>query len=177
MRTNLRLLAAIGLMLVTGLSASAQVDKAAARSARPLWGSCGAEIKAALERQDGVADIVIDMRSNVVFVVFKPNTHFEPKVLRDAAKAAETAFPLMQIVAHGHLVAEGDQHFFIAGQDRFLVLEPTDAAKPLPALNEDVSVVASLDDSADPMRIKIVQSGPPPEPAAPAEQAGHEHAE
>ena len=36
MRTNSRLILAILLMLVAGVSASAQVEKAAARSARPL---------------------------------------------------------------------------------------------------------------------------------------------
>ena len=112
------------------------------------------------------------MRSNVVFVVFKPDTHFEPQVLRDAAKAADTVFPIIQIVARGHVVEEGEKHFFLAGKDRFLVIEPAASAQPLPAPNEDVSVVASLDDSADPLRIKIVQSAPA-EQAAPAEHAEH----
>lgn len=120
------------------------------------------------------------MRSNVVFVVYKPNTHFDPVVLRDAAKAADTVFPIIQIVARGHVIQEGEQHFFLAGPDRFLVIEPPAEAKPLPAVDENVSVVASLDDSVDPARIKIVQTLPPPE-AAPAEhvehgQAEHEHA-
>jgi hypothetical protein len=115
------------------------------------------------------------MRSNVVFVVFKPNTHFEPKILRDAAKAADTVFPIIQLVARGHVVEEGEKHFFLAGEDRFLLIEPPPAAPPLPAPNTDVSVVASLDDSADPLRIKIVQTLPP-EQAAPAEHAEHEHA-
>jgi hypothetical protein len=115
------------------------------------------------------------MRNNVVFVVFKPDYHFEPKVLRDAAKAADTIFPIIQIVARGHVVEEGEQHYFLAGKDRFLLIEPP-PDKPLPAVDEDVSVVASLDDSVDPMRIKIVQTLPPPE-AAPAGQAEHEHAQ
>jgi len=115
------------------------------------------------------------MRSNVVFVVFKPDTHFEPKVLRDAAKAADTIFPIIQIVARGHVVEEGEQHFFLAGQDRFLVIEPPPSAQPLPAADETVSVVASLDDSVDPARIRIVQTLPPEQPAAP-EPTEHEHA-
>ena len=116
------------------------------------------------------------MRANVVFVQFKPNTHFEPKVLRDAAKAADTIFPIIQIVARGHVVEEGAQHFFLAGEDRFLLIEPPPSAQPLPAADETVSVVASLDDSVDPARIKIVQTlpeaAPPPEGQEP-QHAGH----
>ena len=114
------------------------------------------------------------MRANVVFVQFKPNTHFEPKVLRDAAKAADTIFPIIQIVARGHVVEEGAQHFFLAGEDRFLLIEPPPSAQPLPAVDETVSVVASLDDSVDPARIKIVQTLPPPE-TPPAEPQHAEH--
>ena len=118
------------------------------------------------------------MRANVVFVQFKPNTHFEPKVLRDAAEAADTVFPIIQIVARGHVVEEGEKHFFLAGEDRFLLIEPPPAAQPLPAVDETVSVVASLDDSVDPARIKIVQTLPEQTPAPPQGQAGqpeHQH--
>ena len=116
------------------------------------------------------------MRNNVVFVVFKPNTRFDPKILRMAAEAAETRFPIIQLVARGHVVEEGEKHFFMAGEDKFLVIEPGASGNPLPAANEDVSVVASLDDSSDPLRIKIVQTLPPQQ-AAPPEHAEHEHAQ
>jgi len=118
------------------------------------------------------------MRTNVVFVIFKPNTHFEPAVLRDAAKEADTAFPLMQIVARGKVIEEGDQHFFIAGPDRFLLIEPGPTGTPLPAMNEPVAVIASLDDTVTPHRIKIVQTAPPEPPAAAPEAtapAGQQH--
>ena len=101
------------------------------------------------------------MRSNAVFVIYEPGTPFDPKVLRDAAEEADTFFPLMQIVARGHVVEEGEQHFFIAGEDRFLVIEPGPSSQPLPAPDKTVAVVASLDDSVDPSRIKIVQTLPP----------------
>ncbi len=101
------------------------------------------------------------MRTNVVFVVFKPDQHFEPAVLRDAAKEADTAFPLIQIVARGKVVEEGEKHFFVAGEDRFLVIEPAPTGTPLPAADTPVSVIASLDDSVNPARIKIVQTAPP----------------
>ncbi len=101
------------------------------------------------------------MRTNVVFVIFQPNTPFEPAVLREAAKEADTAFPLIQIVARGRVVEEGEKHFFVAGEDRFLLIEPDASETPWPDPDSEVSVIASLDDSVNPMRIKIVQTAPP----------------
>ena len=101
------------------------------------------------------------MQSNVAFVTFKPNTHFDPALLRNAAEKADTAFPLIQIVASGRIVEEGSKHFLAAGGDRFLLIEPPASAPPLPAASDTVlTVVASVDDSADPIKLKVVQSKP-----------------
>lgn len=103
----------------------------------------------------------MDQQSNVVFVTFNRNTHFEPAVLRNAAEEAGTAFLLIQIIARGRIVEEGDRRFFVAGEDRFLLIEPPASAPPLPAASETaLSVIASVDDSTDPIRLKIVQSKP-----------------
>jgi len=105
--------------------------------------------------------VIVDQQTNVVFVTYNLNTHFEPEVLRNAAEEAGTAFPLIQIIARGRIVKDGDRRFFVAGEDRFLLIEPPASAPPLPAASETaLSVIASVDDSADPIRLKIVQSKP-----------------
>ena len=103
--------------------------------------------------------MIVDQQSNVVFVTYNLNTHFEPEVLRNAAEEAGTSFLLIQIIARGRIVEEGDRRFFVAGNDRFLLIEPPASAPPLPAASV-LSVIASVDDSADPIRLKIVQSTP-----------------
>ena len=101
------------------------------------------------------------MQSNVAFVTFKPNTHFDPALLRNAAEKADTAFPLIQIVARGRIVEEGSKHFLVAGEDRFLLIEPAASAPPLPAASDKVlTVIASVDASAEPVKLKVVQSKP-----------------
>ena len=103
----------------------------------------------------------VDQQSNIVFVTYNPNTHFEPAVLRSAAEKADAAFLLIQIIARGRIVEEGPKHFLVAGEDRFLLLEPPAEAPPLPAVSDTVLVVlASVDDSANPVKLKIVQSKP-----------------
>ena len=107
--------------------------------------------------------MVVDQQSNIVFVTYDPNTHFEPAVLRNAAKEADAAFLVIQILARGRILEEGDKHFLVAGEDRFLLIEPSASAPPLPAASDTVlSVVANVDDSADPMKLKVVQSKPAP---------------
>jgi hypothetical protein len=117
--------------------------------------------------------VIVDQQSNVVFVTYKPDTRFQASILRDAAEEGGAAFLLIQIVARGHVIVEGDQHFFLAGEDRFALLEPKDATTPLPEVDKEVLAIASIDDSTDPIRAHIVQAKPagqvPAEPA-PAEQ-------
>ena len=105
--------------------------------------------------------MIIDQQSNVVFLTYKPNTHFQPEILRAAAEEAEAVFLLIQIVARGRVMEEGTKHFFIAGEDRFALIEPPATSPPLPAASDkELSIIASVDDSADPIRLKIVQSKP-----------------
>jgi hypothetical protein len=113
--------------------------------------------------------VIVDQQSNVVFVTYDLKTHFEPKVLRNAAEVADTTFTIIQIIARGRIVEEGGNHFLVAGEDRFLLIEPPASTPPLPAASETVlSVIATVDDSADPIRLKIVHSKPT-EPSKPAE--------
>ena len=81
--------------------------------------------------------------------------------MQEAADLAEARFLLIQIMARGYVFEEGSKHFLVAGEDRFLLIEPPASAPPLPAPSDtELSVVASVDDSADPIRLKIVQSKP-----------------
>jgi hypothetical protein len=120
-----------------------------------------------LERQDGVADFLIDQQSNIVFISYKPDTHFDPAMLRAVAAEAEAVFVLIQVMGKGRIVEEGEKHFFVAGKDRFAVMETAQAGKPLPPNGVLVSVVASVDDSVSPALLRIVQFNPAVGAAAP----------
>ena len=112
--------------------------------------------------------MIVDQQSNVVYVSYQPNAHFDPTILRLAAEQAEAQFLLIQVMARGRVIEEGVQHFLIAGEDRYLLIEPPASAPPLPESSDtELSIVASVDDSSDPIRLKLVQSKPvEPEPAA-----------
>jgi hypothetical protein len=103
------------------------------------------------------------MQKNIVFVTYKPDTHFDAAILRTAAEKADAEFVLIQIVARGNLVEEGSKHYLVAGDDKFLLVEPP-ADKPLPAPSKDVlSVIGTIDDSQPEMRLKVIQARLPQE--------------
>jgi len=105
--------------------------------------------------------VIVDQQSNVVFVTYQPNTRFEPAILRAAAEEAGAVFLLIQIVARGRVMEEGTKHFFVAGEDRFVLIEPPESAPPLPAASDaELTVIASVDDSANPFKLKVVQAQP-----------------
>jgi hypothetical protein len=100
---------------------------------------------------------------NLVFVTYKPNTHFNPAILRQAAEKADASFVLIQVVAKGSFVEEGAKHYLDCGIDKFLLLEPP-PDKPLPPASKDVmSVIATVDDSQPELRLKVIQASIPKE--------------
>jgi hypothetical protein len=102
---------------------------------------------------------VVDQSSNIFYVTYKPGAHFESSVLRDAAGLVEARLPLIQIRARGYILQEAAKRYLVAGPDRFLLIEPPASAPPLPEPSDALlSVIASVDDSADPTQLKIVQS-------------------
>ena len=105
--------------------------------------------------------MAVDETSNIVFVTYKPNTHFDTAILRAAAEKIDAVFLVIQVSARGRVVEEGKKHFFVAGPDRFLLVEPTGTAPSLPAASDKVlSVIGNVDDSGEPIKLKILQSKP-----------------
>ena len=103
------------------------------------------------------------MQKNIVFVTYKADGHLDVPALRKAAEKADAEFVLIQVVARGHFAEEGSKHYLIAGEDKYLLVEPpTD--KPLPAPSNDVlSVIATVDDSEPELKLKVIQARLPQE--------------
>jgi hypothetical protein len=103
----------------------------------------------------------VDEKSNIVFVTYKPNAHFDTAVLRAAAEKIDGVFLVIQVSARGRVVEEGKKHFFVAGPDRFLLIEPIGSAPPLPPVSEKIlSVIGNVDDSGEMVQLKILQAKP-----------------
>ena len=105
----------------------------------------------ALRRLDGVDQVSISMEKQEIVLTYKGSAGFKPKPLRDAVGQASVKINSFYIEAQGRLRIRGDQQFFDAGRDRFLLVNP-------PKMPDDKTLFISgtvLDDAVDPMELKV----------------------
>src|SRR3972149_202253 len=76
----------------------------------------------ALKRLEGVDRVAISREPQAFVVLYKPNASFDPDGIRDAVGKAEVDVVRFQIQARGRVQVEGTKQFFVAGKDRFLLV-------------------------------------------------------
>ena len=106
----------------------------------------------ALQRLDGVDQVSISMEKQEVAVTYTGTASFQPQLLREAVGHASVTIVRFHVQARGRLRARGDQQIFIAGRDRFLLVNP-------PKMPDDKMLLINgevLNDATDPMELKVV---------------------
>ena len=99
----------------------------------------------ALRRLDGVDKVAISIEKQMFAVFYKDNASFQPKALRGAVAGADVSVVRFHISARGVVQEQNGQMIFIAGKDRFLLIEPPSIPKDTPigvmgtVLNESTS--------------------------------------
>jgi hypothetical protein len=83
-------------------------------------------------------------------VVYKPGASFQPKALRDAVAGLGVEVVRFHVVARGQVQSEGAKLFFLAGKDRFLVVDPPKMPAGVP-----IGIAGVVDDSSSPVQLKI----------------------
>ena len=109
-------------------------------------------MEVAIRRLDGVDQVAISMEKQQVAVTYTGAASFEPAALHEAVGYASVSILRFQIQARGRLQVQGDKQFFIAGKDRFLLINP-------PKMPDDQTLFIGgeiLDDTADLMELKVV---------------------
>lgn len=109
----------------------------------------------AIRRLEGVTDVSISMRTKLVEVTYKPGSSFQPRGIREAAAQAGATVVELQIVARGRAEVDRSKRYFVAGRNRFSLIDS--GALPM---GKTVSVTGTLDDSATPFKLKILESRP-----------------
>ena len=71
-------------LLITTISASAQIDKIEIHTVGISCGSCAAISEIYLRRLDGIAKLSISKSKEQVIVFYKPEARFRPEELREA---------------------------------------------------------------------------------------------
>ena len=109
-------------------------------------------METALRRLDGVEKISINMPKQKFQVSYKPGSSFLPRGIRDAVGKAGVTVVQFQITARGHVQAEGTKRFFIAGKNRFSLVD-----SPQIPPDKPVSVLGTVDDAAEPFLLKVTE--------------------
>ena len=103
-----------------------------------------------LRRLDGVDKVAISIEKQLFAVTYKDGAAFEPTALREAVAAADVEVVRFHVAARGHVREQGSQSFFIAGKDRFLLVN-----SPQVPVNVPIGIMGTVNDSTIPMEIQI----------------------
>ena len=144
--------------MVSVLPAFAQVEKAAMKTTGISCGTCAAVSEIYLRQLAGIDKIKISLSQEAIMVSYKPGAAFQPKQIRDALKKTDVGVVQLQISARGRIQEQDGKRFFVAGNDRFVVVSA--AGSPQVPVNTMVSVEGILDDRVDPMQLKILSVKP-----------------
>jgi copper chaperone CopZ len=137
-------------LLITVISASAQVDKVEMHTVGISCGSCAAISEVYLRHLDGIAKVSISKSKEQVMVFYKPEARFRPEELREALGKTGVKVAQFRISAHGQVQQEGDKKFFLIGNDRFRLFR----SPHLPT--GPVALEATLNDEVRPMEIEVI---------------------
>lgn len=110
----------------------------------------------ALRRLEGVDKVAISIQRQQFVVLYKPGTSFRPKDLRAAVAEAQVSVVQFHVQARGRVQADGAKRFFVAGKDRFLLVDS-------PKMPADAPLLIGGDirnDSANPMTLKVLEFKP-----------------
>ena len=113
-------------------------------------------MEVAIRRLDGVDQVQISMQRQQVAVTYTGAASFQPQPLREAVGYASVSIVRFHIQARGRVQAQGDKQIFIAGKDRFLLINP-------PKMPDDQTLLVDgeiLNDATDPMELKVVDFKP-----------------
>ena len=109
-------------------------------------------MEVALRRLEGVDKISISMSEQRFQVTYKSGASFQPSEIRDAVAKADVEVVRFRITARGRVHEEGGKRFFVAGKDKFLLV----ASPKIPSA-ESISIEGTVDDSAQPLQLKVLQ--------------------
>ena len=109
----------------------------------------------ALRRLDGVDKVTISIQQQALSVTLKPGSKFDPRGIRDAVAQADVSILRFYVEARGQVEQKGDERYFVAGKDRFLLV----ASRDVP-VGEPIWVSALVDDTTDPLQMRVNEHKP-----------------
>ena len=113
---------------------------------------CAVTIELYLKKVEGVNKVAVSMSKQMVAITFQEGARFKPKEYRDAIMMAEVRVAAFHLSMRGTVEQQGEQLYFVAGQNRFLIVKPP---KDLP-IGATIGIMAAVDDSTEPPSITSI---------------------
>ena len=138
--------------------AFAQVEKVAMRTTGISCGTCAAVSEILLRQLAGIDKIKISLSSEAIMVSYKPGAAFQPKDIREALKKTDVGVVQFQISARGRLQEQGGKRFFVAGKEKFVLVQAPNG--PQVPVDTPVLIEGTVNDRVDPMELKVMTVKP-----------------
>jgi hypothetical protein len=146
------------LILLPVLPGRAQVEKVAMRTTGISCGICAGLSEIYFHRLRGVDQVKISLKNEAIMLTYKPGAVFDPEAIRKILEPLKVGVVQFQIGVRGVVQQSGAQRFFLAGKDKFLLLDAIDS--PAAPLNTPVRAEGILFDHANPRELKILTVEP-----------------
>lgn len=145
------------LLAVLATPVSAQVEKVAMRTTGISCGVCAGLSEIYFRRMPGVQKVDISLKNEAILLTYKSGAKFDPAAIRKLLDSMQVGVKQFQISARGRIREQNGQRMFVAGKDTFLVTNDPGIAPETP-----VAIEAILNDHAQPMEVRILNSKPAP---------------
>jgi hypothetical protein len=142
------------LVLAMRLPATAQVEKVAVRTTGISCGTCAVFSEVYLRQLPSIDKITISRSQEAVMITYKPGASFQPADIRAALKKTEVGAVQIQIGARGRVQDQGGKQFFVAGNDKFLLVPAPNSPK-IP-VGTKVSIEGIVNDQTKPMELRVM---------------------
>src|ERR1041385_1991790 len=110
-------------IVVSTIPLHAQVERVAMRTTGISCGVCAAVSEVYLRQLGGVDQIKISLSQEAIMVAYKPGAAFRPKDIRQALKKTDVGVTQFQISVRGRLQDQGGKRFFVAGKEKFVLVQ------------------------------------------------------
>lgn len=140
--------------LALALPSSAQVEKIAMRTTGISCGICAGLSEIYFHRLPGVDRVKISLKNEAILLTFKPGAPFDPRAIREVLEPMKVGVVQFQIGARGEVQQDADKRWFLAGKERFLLLDWIQS--PAAPVHAPVRIEGILLDHDTPMKLELL---------------------
>jgi copper chaperone CopZ len=140
--------------LLLALPSPAQVEKIAMRTTGISCGICAGLSEIYFRRLPGVDQVKISLKKEAILLTYKAGASFDPQAIRQVLEPMKVGVIQFQIGARGAIEETADKRWFVAGKERFLLLDSIHS--PPAPLHTPVRVEGILLDHDTPMKLELL---------------------